>query len=314
MKRILSLVALIAMVTGCSSGGGSGSSVPAQTPAKTAPQSVGTTTLTIKFPASFGHVLPAGVKGARPKFVNPTITNFLDVYVDQILVLLPSGLPNDTVQINSTNPDGTQTLSIPQYSTGINDVLVIERDPANNLLALGQANANGVGASGPGFSNSASINMAMNLASFAYSTDGINAIALASETVCVGTSPGSTPIQFVGVDPSGGFTLTSNAGVGGLAALTVLPSAISPTVSPPSNIASTLAGSYSLIYDSGHTGPNDGVQVSVLAANPANSVYQGLESGDLGILSNYGGPSPSATTQRVDGVDFFPNNNNAECT
>jgi hypothetical protein len=304
MKRILSLVALITMVTGC--GGGSGTStVPAAAPVKTAPQSVGTATLTIKFPASFGHAKPASIKGARPKFVNPTNSDFLDVYVDQQLVLLPGGPPSDTVQINSTNPDGTQTLSIPQYSTGINDVLVIERDPSNNLLALGQANANTVN-SNPGSSNNDSINMSMNLAAFAYSTDGLTATSMTSNgTVCnAGNGPGSIPIQFVGVDASGGFTLTSNAGVGGLAALIVSPSPINPTVTPPSNLASTLAGSFSLIFDSGL----DGVNVGIAAINPAYNVYSGLESGDLNVLPNYGGPSPSNPTQRVDGVEFFATN------
>ncbi len=167
MKRVLSLVTLIAMVTGCSSGGGTGSgSIPAQTPAKTAPQSVGTATLTIKFPPTFGIVKKASVKGARPQFVNPVTSNFLDVYVDQQLVLLPGGPGTDTAQISNANGDGTQTLSIPQYSTGINDVLVIERDPSNDLLALGQTNAGSVNGN-PGSMNSASIFMSMNLASFA---------------------------------------------------------------------------------------------------------------------------------------------------
>jgi hypothetical protein len=322
MNRVLSLIVLIAMVTGCSSGGAGGSSIPVQTPAKTAPQSVGTTTLTIKFPATFGVAAQASVKGARPQFVNPITTNFLDVYVDQQLVLLPGGPANDTAQISNANGDGTQTLSIPQYSTGINDVVVAERDSGGNpitlpghLLALGQANANSIGANGPGTTNSASINMSMNLGGFAYSTNGTSATSIQSDTIyCVGNSPGTTPIQFVPIDPSGGFTLSTPAGNGGLATLTVQASAISPTVAPPSNIASTLGGSYSLIYDSAHVGDADGVGVFIAAGNPANIIWQdSLTSADQAMLPLYLSPGPGTINQTATGVNFFPLNNLAEC-
>ena len=100
-------------------------------------------------------------RAARPAYVNPNIGNYLDVWVDGSHVIAPAaGFPNVVA-----SPDGTQTFTLPIYSTSSHNVVAIESDCALNtcdLLALGEADiANG--SFSPGDTFAVGLTMQMNV-------------------------------------------------------------------------------------------------------------------------------------------------------
>ena len=294
MKRALTVVAIIAVVTACSSGGGSGtSSIPAKVAATAAPQAIGSTSLTIKFPAKFVRAKAAAVNAKakkRPQYVNPVSGNYLDVYVNQQLVLIPgSGLSYDTAAISNTNGDGTQTVTIPLYSGAQQDILVTERDTdatqyGGDLLAIGQTSYT----IEAGTQNFPEVSMNMNVASFGYSTDGSTATQISYEgDVNFACGPPSGNLFYLlALDPQGAGEFSTLAGSGGLPTLDVYAYTDDSASPPPTNLIQNALGQYFASFDSN----DDPVSVYLgVNYNPAYYEYYqgGISEADENVLNPY---------------------------
>ncbi len=200
----------------------------------------------------------------------------LDIFVDGTLLTNIDGCagPYDSMCVQ-TNSDGTQTLNLPLFSTGTNDVVVAEFDSCGNecqnLLALGET---WVGSFTPGTAVNATLTMQMNAAGVGildlYNQadpeilNGQNYLGLS------GTCNGSPypQIQQFGLftaDDNGSFVAT--AGYGGVStpSLTYASDAPGTTTAPASNIS----GLYFVNWDNNC----DGVTVTGTATNPAYAIF-----------------------------------------
>jgi hypothetical protein len=150
---LFALSAVAALALAACGGGGSSAVQPSASAAKakaTAPPSaaartsVGSATLTLSLPLALsgkkGVAMRARAASKRsPNFVdpvpnpNPTAgvypSNLLDIYVDGTLIPNIDGQagPNHSVLVGGAS-NGQQTLSVPLYSTSLNDIVVIEWD------------------------------------------------------------------------------------------------------------------------------------------------------------------------------------------
>ncbi len=293
MKRALTIVAIIALASGCSGGGTN--SAPAPSTAA-APQVAGSTTLTIVYPSNFVRAA-ASAKSKAPQYVNPTSTNYLDVYVNQQRV--PGTPPHDTAQV-TPGGNGTQTLTIPLYSgiglAATNDILVVERDSGTttpgNLLAVGQTSYNNTTA---GNLQTPQVTMSMNVYTLAYSSNGTSATVFPSTTFCYGTAPGyqaanSFYVVPVDADQGASLNLTTLAGSG----VPPVTAFWTPTgsVVPPTNITTTLLGEYNVAYDTN----SDAITMNLSVTNAANTAVVNMPGADQSLLSAFGfsyGPGAS---------------------
>ena len=181
MNRLYTLLAVCATaVVAMSSCGGGGSSAPSPsgalptpgakgTPAPAAANrtSVGTAQLVIKLPAVVTAknktVHARNAAGQRsPAYVNPTPGNVLDIYVDGSLIPNIDNAVggNDSMYIQNTT-DGTQSVSLPLFSTSNNDIVVVEWDGTahNAELAVGETDS---GHFAPGSPLNVGLTMLMN--------------------------------------------------------------------------------------------------------------------------------------------------------
>jgi hypothetical protein len=302
LARRVSALTIALLLSGCGGGGGSAPAphaVATSTSAAAGATPIATGKLTVKYPASFhtARLLSkakftsrsAGIRAAgklRPAYVNGSSGFFLDVWVDGVHVVAPS-----SGNILNTS-DGTQTFSIPLFSTQAHQLVAIETDTGlseGNILAIGELDipANSFNAGdAPVFG----LTMLMNAVGIGITTDpsnGSDATACISGTDCSGETEnyfqytssdfsicpsGTTPSLYVfTTDPLGGFVAQGGAGIG-------VPNLTSWN-SLPVNGGSTLASSAGLVYGYTITYNNAGgaLIMNLSATNPAIAIYNDIE-------------------------------------
>ena len=281
------------LLAGC--GGGSAGAPAALPTASAAPKgnAVATASLTIKFPQGFHTARIPGKTGTssaarRPAYVNATVNKYLDVWVvdngSATHVIDSSGGTNISVV-----GGGSQTLSIPLYSTSQNQIVAYERDqPYNNsgkLLALGETDLGGITA---GSAPQVALTMQMNAQYIGVMSDpdDLNADATigpkfaSHSSVC--TSGNSGSLYFFAADPTGGFV--DAAGAGGVSLPTVTgwsadAGGTGNTFAQGAGVAAASSVTYTTVAG--------GLTVRLTASNPAyalvsavlstNGTYPGLQ-------------------------------------
>jgi hypothetical protein len=149
--RIAAFACCAVLVSGCGGGSSTPGAPRAASAAATAAPHTGTPlateTLTIKFPPTFhqarlGSSKPAPTSSKRrsPAYINPSpspYTGWIDIFVD--------GTNISSAPPNIYTPDGTQTFSIPLYSTGAvqHTIVAVETEGGlnsdnNTILAIGE--------------------------------------------------------------------------------------------------------------------------------------------------------------------------------
>ena len=282
--RVPAMLFVTVLLAAC--GGGTGSApVRLATPTPAAANSnqtaVATATLTLKFSPGFHTARLSSSKNSRsprPAYVNSNTSNYLSVYAVNgntvTEVINPNGVPN--IQAPGT---GSQTFSIPLYSTNGDDIVAIETDGSGNVLAGGETDI-ASGTVTPGSAPQIALTMLMNARHAGVMSDPDDFFGDANVTgsyttyspVCAGSNSG--PLYFFAADPDGGFI--DLAGAGGVPAV-ALSSWLSDTASPANTFAqgSGVAGAYSATFNS----LNGGVTVKLTAANPAYALaYDAVES------------------------------------
>lgn len=325
MRRLASVAAAV-FLAGCG-GGGSGSVAPAASPTtnnpttakapapKTGPTAtpananrtaVATGNLTITFPAGFHHATSSST-ARKPAYVNPG-PFYLDVWVvngtNATHVVDSSGGSN----VNSGN-GGLQTLSVPLFSSGVNQIVAYETTNAfgsyNELLAIGEADINSVTA---GSSPQITLTMQMNAQRIGVMSDpdDANNDAVTGSTYysygayCV-TPFTISPLYFFAADLSGGFV--DVGGVGGTTQPTVV-----NVVSDNPNYANTLGQSPGVggAYNVTVNDPSlSGVSVTLGATNPAYPIGYNV------VSTGYpdGGSYPGLATMYYYTYDYYLNYN-----
>lgn len=314
LLRVIALATVSALAAGCGGGGSSAVTLPQSTPsAAPVPQgkAVGAGTLTIVFPPTFQRASKAGTARASaarraPAYVNPTNGNLIDVYVDGTLQYNLDGVtPSDSATVSS-GVDGTQTLSIPLYSTATNDIAIVEWDGTkSNVLAVGE---NSSTAFSPGTAPVISVSLFMNVQGIALSTSsvGFSASPLttnSSTSAFVGCGPSSPATNNVfylfATDASGGLIVPDTAtttGYGGsvLAGL----SSQTPTVAGPiPTVIRPYNGGYAISYDA--------------AADPI-TIYASVPSNPAATVFSNSTAYPSFTNvSALSGLSSYVNSGNA---
>jgi len=253
---------------------------------------VATATLTLQYPAGF-HTASSRLR--RPAYVNAQPPRYLDVWVvsgGTAVHAVNSGSGANIVATSS----GSQTFSIPLYSTNASRIVAYEQDAADgnpgNLLAIGEADIASITA---GSAPQVSLTMLMNARSVGIMSDpndaNLDATTLPfykafGSTSCV-TGP-SGPLYFFAADGDGGFV--DVAGAGGISRPTVS-SWTSNATSPSNTLTQTggVTGSYNVAFNN----LNGGLTASVTAANPAlaivvDAVQQGGAYPGMDFLFNQG--------------------------
>jgi len=295
MKRnLLPLLMSVVMLSACGGGGGHATPTTAATAtagsgASTNRTPVGHATLTIKLPAGFNVAKTSATartattaastkKTAASTVRKPSYVNSLGAYIDIWSV--------DTIgqtavhAVDSTNgpnltpnPDGTQTFTVPIYSTSANEIVAFQTDTAGgfgNILTIGEAD---LGTFVPGSAPQVSLTMFMAANHIGIMTDpdnrNMDASVLASypsqANVCTAPTP-LGPFYFFTADHSGGFIATETAGVGGISQPTVV-SSTSDSSSPANTFSQApgLGGGYSVTLNNIIAGET----VKLAAGNPA---------------------------------------------
>ena len=305
-RVLTALAAATALLAGCGGGGSTGNVAPAAVTQPVAAASptpgaaaVGHGTLRVVFPTNYQRAKIASGKGAAatrrgPAYVSPNGT-ILDVFVDGVLQYNLDGVtPSDSATISGSNPDGTQTLTLPLYSTGTNDVVAMEWDtPYNNILALGEAQT---ATFAPGSNVVIGLTMQMNVAylGIATNTNGNNATTIPAPNPTpmvfysgcndpVVNSPTTNTFFLFTADWLGGYVASAN-GYGGTVTPTI--SSSLPDATPNSPTVTTyqaLYGQYNISYDPSGSGITFQVR---LPSNPALDLYDS-SSNIQNIFSNY---------------------------
>lgn len=310
-RFVPALVATAALLAGCGGGGGSQPVAPSSVTAPTSNGSattnrtaVATATLTIKFSPYFHHASAAqraaAVKrrgaqmSARPKpaaasrkpaYVNSSNNDFLDVWVvngSSAYEAVNSGCCGN-VNFESDNGDGSQTLSVPLYSTGGTEIVAFESDEPDgddgNLLAIGETD---IASITPGSAPQINLTMAMNAAYLGIMSDPNDAnddatpgnttwgsVPTQSSTT-YGTyntfcSPGqSDNLYFFAADAD--YDFVDNAGAGGVDFPTV--SGWSSAVQNPANTLQQESGVDAPYYIN-FNNLSGGLNLNLIATNPA---------------------------------------------
>lgn len=178
--RLASLLTAAALIVGCGGGGGGtatpstsqtggaasqGNSAAGKTP-------LGYTSVTVKFTPGLGHAklaasakAPANAQRAakartatrRPAYLNGATTNYLDIWVVNPSSNQATKAVDSVGSGGNVNPagDGTQSFTVPLYSTDANDIVAIEydADPSGSpdLLAIGESDYGGFNPGSTGF-------------------------------------------------------------------------------------------------------------------------------------------------------------------
>jgi hypothetical protein len=293
-KKLLALACVTALA-GCGGGGAAPAphaNVTSSTPAAATP--VATGTLTIKFPAGF-HIAkhPAGAKtGRQPAYVNSN-SYYLDVWV------FGGSSPQHVVDTTSSaanvvaSADGTQTLSIPLFSTANSQIVAYEQSnrfgKGGNLLAIGEAD---IGAIAAGSSPAINLTMLMNAQYIGVMNnpddangDATSGKLYSNQSSMCGVGYGTGSLYFFTADATGGFV--DVAGVGGTT-LPTLTSAKSDVAGNTYTVAPGVGGAFSATFNN----LSGGVTVGLQSNNPAYAVVSNLGSypGIAAFLSNYVDP------------------------
>jgi hypothetical protein len=220
--------------------------------------------------------------GRSPTYVNPTCgecDNVIDLFVDGSLLTNLDGCAGsgDSVCVNTSSADGTQSINVPLFSSGTNDVVAVEWGP-NGLLAIGET---WIGSFTPGTAVNASLTMLMN-AEYIGILDLYNqadAEVLTGQTYdglggSCGQSQQQAQFGLYTADASGTFVPIAGYGGTSTPTLTSTPDAGGSSTTPQT----TIPGVYQLRWDSNC----DGATLHASAANPAYAIYASS--------TNYDGP------------------------
>jgi len=309
LRHSAAVITAALLLAGCGGGGGSPSAVPAPAASSSGANGASTTqkpvaiaSLTVKYSAHF-HTAKIKTKGTsknrRPAYVNSG-SNYLDVWVvntsssSAVHVVNSNGGPN-------VNPsaDGSQTFSIPLYSTNPNQIVAYESDEPNgsygDILSLGETD---LGSFTAGSAPTIGLTMLMNAQQIGVMSDPDNGNNDAqtyspyySYNLICSTPATISPLYFFTTDSEGGFV--DLAGAGGVSLPTV--KGWTSDISSPANAltqGSGVSGAYIVTINNGNL--SDGVTVNLSATNPAyspaldaaysNGAYPGLDY----LYSNYG--------------------------
>jgi hypothetical protein len=303
--------ALAGLLTACGGGGGSAPSTPSVTPgtgaapvaSPTAPaasnvrQSVGTGRLTLKLPpalrannkivrASNADTRKLIASNRRPQYINPLPNptagaypyNVLDIYVDNTLVAnLDGNFPSNdhSMLVVDQTGDGTQTLSVPLYSSTHNDIVAIEWDDAGATvpLALGEYQASGQLCAG------CTVNLSMTMLMQAFYTGIVDLPNLSSPSVLIGTNHNlgacGAPLSsnaFALYSADAELSFVPIAGYGGTSTPTI--TSVNQLVGGgTTKISQSAAGTYYIVWDANC----DPVQLWANAPVPANAIWQDIQ-------------------------------------
>lgn len=276
-KNVFVMLVAGALLAGCGGGGGQTTPTVKTSAPPSSPQGkpAGRGTLTIQFPGTFKRAAKAGKTAQKPAYVNPTAGNLLDIYVDGTLQTNLDGVtPTDSATVLGGG-DGTQTLSIPLYSTATNDIAVVEWDsggPGGGYLLAAGENATTPSFS-PGTAPIIALSMLMNVQGIAISTSSSGSLAVQLSqsvntfTVGCGVNPPTSNLFFLfATDVSGGFVVPNapaTTGYGGSVQAVVSSSTPSITTPPVTSLIS-YNGGYGVTYDSG------GNPITIYATVPNN--------------------------------------------
>jgi hypothetical protein len=271
------------MFSGC--GGGSGTStptVPSQT-AQSAPNRavVGTATLTLAFP----NVVTAASVSRSPQYVNPIVDiggpcpnhNLLDIYVDGTLQpALDNGPEAPHSLCVTATSNGTQTATLPLYSSNSNQIVAVEWDSSDtNVLALGEQDQ---GLFSPGTPVSVSLTMLMN-AQFI----GITNLTFSDSQKMIAQAYGHTDFACpgsaaqVGLYPTDALgTFVPTAGYAGTSTVTA-------TGNPVAGTTSFSQTSIPGVYNVGWDGSCDDLNLTATAANPAYVIFNDVNNQDNAV-------------------------------
>jgi hypothetical protein len=280
--RSLTAIVAAGALSACGGGGAPTSAVPAplaQTGAgNNASQNrtpIGTAKLTIVRSSHFHTATGVAKKsqaGTRaPAYVNTNNanTNNLDVWVISNNIathVVDSSGGGSNLQLSV---DGTQTFSIPIFSTSASSIVAYETDQPygnfGNLLAVGEFDNPQYVAGTP---LNISLTMLMNATDIGYMNDPDNLTlsATTSPSFNLGCAYTSPPLYFFEVDANAGFFDFNTAGVGGVSSPTVV-SSVSHNSSPVNTLAkgTGVNGAYTVNL------PNNsgGLIVNLTVPNPA---------------------------------------------
>ena len=277
--RITAFVGFTTLLAGC----GGGASTPAA-PAKVVPVAspatvasgtpIATAKLVLKFPATF-HTAKRTLAAKRlPAYVNASSGNNLDVFVD--------GVDAGSLPV-TTGGDGTQTISLPIYSTSAHQIVAIETDasglPNGNPLALGETDL-AANSFQPGDITNIGLTMLMAVTDIGITTDPTT-----GNDALIGSSLGSplydnagcptfpapgAPIFFFAADAEAGFVSVAGAGV----AIPTVGNSANVGPLPPVRLTfgTGLNGGVTVVYGSA-TGE---VAINASVANPAYTIVNNV--------------------------------------
>jgi hypothetical protein len=214
---------VVFVLAGCGGGGGASPGIPHLPGSATQAKTDATGTLTVKYPAGF-YVVRGSSKSRNPAYVNPTVGDYLHVFVDN------NEIGTSPIAVNPT-PDGTQVLTVPFFSANSNVVFVTENDAPSggNVLAQGTSGSNSVTVGG---TPAVTLTLNMNATRVGLTTDpvaGSDAIVLSQSgnpsPLCLPDpnigfpfAPFTANVFPFGADPSLGFVIPGTAsGFGGIA-------------------------------------------------------------------------------------------------
>jgi len=287
-SSILSVLVAVALLAGCGGGGSSVPTSPAAVTSTAAPSGnpIATANLTVKFPATFQQAaMSASSARLTPSYVNPG-AYFLDVFVDGQHVIAPA---THNV-VNSAQ--GTQTFTLPIYSTAGHQVVAIESNALLNtgfIIALGEFDipANSF-SPGDTFAVGLTMQMSVQNVGFMTNTSGAGASITPNFSAgCPSPMPFTVgPLYPFAADVTGGFV--TNAGLGSVTP--TVTNWLSNSASPTSTLTTTANGQnqgYSVTFNS-----DAGVQVDLSVLNPAYVIQQDVfnnQNDYPGIQSLYNG-------------------------
>jgi hypothetical protein len=284
---------------------------------------IGTSKLVLVFPKTVtgksGKALRAVPAAANrsPQYINPSPApssqiyagNVLDIYVDGTLVPNIDG-SEPTMQhslvLVSPATDGTQTVTLPIYSTNHDSVVVVERDYNGSAsLAIGDAEASGQ--ISPGGSVNLTLTMQMNAVSIGLvQFPGLNGAALLDGSNYLGYTCPNVGQQFGLFTADAEGVLVPVSGYGGTGNAPVATFA-HPGGGTTKVASSVIGGLYNLVWDGGC----NGVEVDATVQNPANAIYSDVTSNYTNYYNAYFGLAsyPAGPNQGIFNL-YYTNDSN----
>lgn len=278
LLRVIALATVSALAAGCGGGGSNAAPAPLSAP-QSVPSAATVTqgTLTIVFPPTFQRASAAGTTRAAatrraPAYVNPLAGNRIDIYVDGTLQYNLDGVTSSDSATVAATADGTQTLSIPLYSTATNDIAIVEWDATkSNVLAVGE---NSSTTFNPGTAPVISVSLSMNVQNIAIANTAAGTLATLLPAYstgvkligCASLPATNNTFYLFAADALGGLVAQNTAsttGYGGTVVATLSSQTPSVTVQPVTTIR-PYNGGYAISYDSGaHS-------ITIYASVPSN--------------------------------------------